>query len=169
MPYVSELGTGQLVYLDNQNEQTIFTIVAQSPGQQQQATNSFTTGIWTAEPEILQTSTGVIVKIHTSQGEQIIQIQGNSTSMTRVAPKDAKVLPIEQVNNMPQMTMNMSPMKPLEPMKPMKMEGMTMKMGNMEMSMGNRNSTVKRFCPSCGAAVNPDDRFCSSCGYNLGG
>lgn len=157
MPYVSELGTGQLVYLDNQNNQTIFTILSSSPGQQQQATNSFTTGPWTAPPQILQNSANVLLKIFTANGEQIIQIQGNQTSLMT----NAKVLSMREIDTMPKI--NIPPMQPMQPM-----GGMSMKMGNMEMNMGTNNSTTsKRFCPSCGAKVNQGDRFCSSCGYNL--
>jgi len=158
MPYVSELGTGQLVYLENQGEQTIFTIVNSSAGQQQQSSNSFTTGTWTAPPQILQTSTSVLLKIFTTRGEQVIQIRGNSTTVRT----DAKILPLEEIESIP--TVNLEPM---QPMKPMNMGGMSLKMGNMEMSMGNTDSTTKRFCSNCGTSVKSGDRFCSSCGHNL--
>jgi hypothetical protein len=167
MPYVSELGTGQLVYLENQGEQTIFTIVNSSAGQQQQSTNSFTTGSWTAPPQILQTSTSVLLKIFTILGEQVIQIRGNSTTVRT----DAKILPLEEIDSIPKVNLEpmepMQPMQPMQPMKPMNVGGMSLKMGNMEMSMGNTDSTIKHFCSNCGTSVKPGDRFCSSCGHNL--
>jgi hypothetical protein len=164
MPYVSELGTGQLVYLENQGEQTIFTIVNSSAGQQQQSTNSFTTGSWTAPPQILQTSTSVLLKVFTILGEQVIQIQGNSTTVRT----DAKILPLEEIESIPKVNLEpMEPMQPMQPMKPMNMGGMSLKMGNMEMRMGNKESTTKRFCSNCGASLKEGDRFCSSCGHNL--
>ena len=164
MPYVSELGTGQLVYLENQGEQTIFTIVNSGVGQQQQSTNSFTTGIWTAPPQILQTSTSVSLKVFTIRGEQVIQIQGNSTTVRT----DAKILPLEEIESIPKVNLEpMQPMQPMQPMKPMNMGGMSLKMGNMEMRMGNTDSTTKRFCSNCGTSIKLGDRFCSSCGHNL--
>jgi hypothetical protein len=132
MPYLSELGTGQKVYLDNQGNQTIVTISSSSPGQQQQASSSFTTGSWTATPEVLQTPTGIILKIYTATGEQLIQLQGGSMSMVNSTPGNIQQLQVQQTSTMPSTGMKpMEPMKPMDPMKPMEM-----RMGNMSMSMG---------------------------------
>ena len=51
MAYVCEIGTGQRAYLDNQGKQTIVTTASSSLGQQQQSSQSFVTGSWTASPE----------------------------------------------------------------------------------------------------------------------
>ncbi|ELR96380.1 zinc ribbon domain-containing protein [Gloeocapsa sp. PCC 73106] len=147
MPYVSQLGTGQQVYLDNQGDNTIFTIVSSSPGQQQQASNTFTTGPWTSPPEILQTPSSIMVKIYTAKGEQTLQVHGNNMSMVNANLNNTQKLRIQEIDSMPRPIM--SPMKPMEPMKPMKM------------------NTTKRFCSQCGAQVEQSDRFCSSCGFNL--
>ncbi|MEO1402300.1 MAG: zinc ribbon domain-containing protein, partial [Cyanobacteria bacterium J06635_1] len=59
MPYVSELSPGMRVYVDNQADQTIVTTLSSGPGQQQQSSNRFTTGPWTAPPEIVRAPSGI--------------------------------------------------------------------------------------------------------------
>lgn len=86
MAYVCEIGTGQRAYLDNQGKQTIVTTASSSLGQQQQSSQSFVTGSWTASPESFRNASGAIVKITTSQGQYFIQIQGNSMSMMAESP-----------------------------------------------------------------------------------
>lgn len=192
MPYVCELGKGQRVYLDHQGTQTIVTTASSSPGQQQQSSSSFNTGSWTAPPEIFQTPNGITVKITTAAGSSFIQIQGNSISVSAVAPSQtsSQQLQIQQVDSIPASSMQpmqpMQPMKPMEPMQPMKpiepmnmgnmqmsMNPMEMRMGNMEMRMGSPISVSsstpgeRRFCPQCGNQLALSDRFCSSCGHRL--
>jgi NADH pyrophosphatase NudC (nudix superfamily) len=185
MAYVCDLGTGQRVYLDNQGMQTVVTTVSTSPGQQQQSSNSFSTGNWTAPPELFQTANGVIVKINTAGGDRLIQIQGNSISVTSSVSSlsNSQQLQMQQVASTPASSMPpmqpMAPMKPLEPIKPMEpmkmgdmqmnLNPMEMRMGNMEMRMGSTtpNSGTRRFCSQCGAPVEESDRFCSSCGHKL--
>lgn len=174
MAYVCEISPGHQVYLDNQGNQTIITTTMGQPGQQQQASNSMTTGSWTAPPEAYQSAGGVVFKLFTAQGETCIYVQGNSVSMTGSVPSvaGAQQMSMQQTTAVPT-----SPMQPMQPMQPMTMGNMTMnmkpmemRMGNMELKMDNQTSqpaTTRQFCSQCGAKVAPEDRFCSSCGHAL--
>jgi hypothetical protein len=194
MAYACELGTGQRIYLDNQGTQTVVTTMSGGPGQQQQSSTGFHTGVWTVPPEIFQTAGGAVLKVTTAQGEHFIYIQGSSMQVMGGTPSlsGSQQMQVQQVagipsSSIPSMT-PMEPMKPMKPMEPMSMGGMQMnpmemRMGDMEMRMGSpaASSTPKipnpsaasgtpstrRFCSQCGTAVEPEDRFCSSCGHRL--
>ena len=175
MAYVCELSPGHQVYLDNQGDQTIITSTVATPGQQQQASNSMTTGPWTAPPKAYQNLGGAVFTLFTAQGEIHISIQGTSVSMAS-APTEAQQLSMQQtataVQPMQPMTMgNMQTMQPMQPMTmgnmQMTMQPMEMRMGNMELKMETQSSTTRQFCSQCGQKVAPEDRFCSSCGHAL--
>lgn len=179
MAYICELSPGHRVYLDNQGSQTIITTSMGLPGQQQQASNSMTTGPWTAPPEGYQSATGAVFKLFTAQGETCIYIQGNSVSMTGSAPSvaGAQQLSMQQTATVP--TPSMPSMEPMQPMQPMTMGNMQMTTSPMEMRMGNMElkmdsaqpaaspAATRKFCSQCGTKVAPEDRFCSSCGNAL--
>ncbi|MBE9169248.1 zinc ribbon domain-containing protein [Pleurocapsales cyanobacterium LEGE 06147] len=176
MAYVGELDTGQKIYLENQGTQTLITSIFSGSGQQQQSSNSISTGSWTAEPEMYKTSNGVIVEITTAGGKYCVQIQGSSMSVMNETPSLSKErqMQMRQVESTP--ASSMPPMEPMKPMKmgdmEMKMNPMEMRMGNMQMRMGSSTSdeihqSKRRFCSQCGESVHPNDRFCSSCGHRL--
>lgn len=191
MAYLCELSTGQTIYLENRGNQTIVTTISQGAGQQQQASSGVQTGEWISAPQVFRTSHGVIIKINTASGEHFIQIQGSSMGIMSQSPSlsSSQQIQVQPTANTPTTSMPsmpsmqpmqpmtpMTPMTPMESMPPMKMGNMEMsinpmemRMGNMEMKMGNQNAstTQKRFCPQCGAKVNPSDRFCASCGHKL--
>ncbi|MEM7062636.1 MAG: zinc-ribbon domain-containing protein [Cyanobacteria bacterium P01_B01_bin.77] len=178
MVYTCELSPGHCVYLDNQGSQTIITISMGSPGQQQQASNSMTTGPWTAPPEGYQSAAGAVFKLFTAQGETCIYVQGNSVSMTDSAPSvaGAQQLSVQQTTVVPTAA-SMPSMQPMQPMAMGNMQmttnPMEMRMGNMELKMGSGKSAspppaaTRKFCSQCGTKVAPEDRFCSSCGHAL--
>ncbi len=187
MAYVCELGAGQRVYLDNQGVQTVVTLISSSLGQQQQASSSFTTGVWSTPPQVFQTPYGLVLKVTSEQGEKTLQIQGSSVSfISSILLKDSEQLPIQEVASLPVSPMSgMETIKPMTPMKMSPMEPMNLNMGNMQMSMnpmemriGNmemrmgspapqKTPQTPRFCTQCGASVKPEDRFCSSCGHSI--
>jgi hypothetical protein len=173
MAYVCELGTGQSVYLENQGAQTVVTLISSGPGQQQQASSSFTTGVWTAPPQVFQTPHGMVLKVISEQGERSLQIQGTSVSVLGEMPSvtDSQQLTVQEVTSVP-----VSPLKPMEPMKMEPMKPMNLKMGDMQMNMnpmsmrmgsGSSEENPKSFCSQCGTSVKPEDRFCSNCGHQL--
>jgi hypothetical protein len=152
--------------------QTIVTTSSSLPGQQQQASSSVTTGVWTAPPQAYRTGGGVTFKISTAQGEHFIHIQGSRVSVMGQSPSlgTAQQVQVQQTSTVPESSMQ--PMQPMQPMKmgdmEMKMNPMEMRMGNMEMRMGSAGAAGRRrFCSKCGAKVDPGDRFCSSCGNAL--
>ena len=161
MIYHWQLDTGAQISADNEGAQTVVTIVQVSAGGQQRASNSFTTGIWIAPPQMTLTPTGGILKITTPSGESLLQIQGNSiylqtsdlggsqsTSSSSSSTSTAAPQPLQMGN----MQMNMQPM--------------TMRMGDRELTMGATDR--QRFCSECGTSVKPTDKFCASCGHKLG-
>jgi hypothetical protein len=195
MAYVSDLGRGQHIYLENQGQQTIVTLSSHSRGQQQNQRSGFTTGEWVTPPMLFRTSAGVIIQLETAQGRSYVQVQSSRMQILNQPPvlKNADVLPVQaevktetqfkssdQRSSSPKME-PMKPMKPMEPMEPMKMgdmemqmNPMQMRMGKMELRMGDAAQTptrsseaTRRFCTQCGNAVTPDDRFCAHCGHQL--
>ena len=172
MAYLCELAPGHSVYLDNQGNQTVVTTTMGQPGQQQQASNSMTTGVWTAPPVAYQSATGAVFKLFTAQGEICIYVQGNSVSMTGTVPADteAKPLSMRQAATAPMPSMpSMPPMPPMGGMQ-MSMNPMEMRMGNMELKMDSpapKTAATREFCSQCGTKVAPEVRFCSNCGHAL--
>jgi hypothetical protein len=165
MRYHWELATGHQISVDNEGAQTVVTSFQTSAGQQQRTSNSFTTGIWIAPPEMTMTPTGGMLKIVTASGESIVQIQGNSiqmqsnnsgTSHTNTSTSSSSTFT--------------SSIEPLPPMQmgnmQMNMQPMTMRMGKMELNMGAPVSQ-QRFCTECGTPVKSTDKFCASCGHKL--
>jgi hypothetical protein len=180
MAYVCQLGAGQSVYLENQGVQTVVTLISSSPGQQQQASSSFSTGVWSSPPQVFQTPHGMVIKITSQQGEKTLQIRGSSLSVLGEMPSvtNSQQLTVDEVTSLPVSPgiEPMKPMKPMEPMKPMNlkmgdmqmnMNPMSMQMGNMELRMGSSEANPKSFCSQCGTSVQPEDRFCSNCGHQL--
>ncbi|CAD5917950.1 hypothetical protein PCC7805_00469 [Planktothrix agardhii] len=173
MAYVCELGTGQSVYLENQGAQTVVTLISSGPGQQQQVSSSFTTGVWSSPPQVFQTPYGLVLKVISEQGERSLQIQGTSVSILGEMPSvtDSQQLTVQEVTRV-----SVSPLKPMEPMKMEPMKPMNLKMGDMQMNMnpmsmrmgsGSSEENPKSFCSQCGTSVKPEDRFCSNCGHQL--
>ena len=173
MAYVCELGTGQSVYLENQGAQTVVTLISSGPGQQQQASSSCTTGVWSSPPQVFQTPYGLVLKVISEQGERSLQIQGTSVSILGEMPSvtDSQQLTVQEVTRV-----SVSPLKPMEPMKMEPMKPMNLKMGDMQMNMnpmsmrmgsGSSEENPKSFCSQCGTSVKPEDRFCSNCGHQL--
>jgi hypothetical protein len=173
MAYVCELGTGQSVYLENQGAQTVVTLISSGPGQQQQASSSFTTGVWSSPPQVFQTPYGLVLKVISEQGERSLQIQGTSVSILGEMPSvtDSQQLTVQEVTRV-----SVSPLKPMEPMKMEPMKPMNLNMGDMQMNMnpmsmrmgsGSSEENPKSFCSQCGTSVKPEDRFCSNCGHQL--
>lgn len=187
MAYVCELDTGYRVYLDNQGTQTIVTTCSSLPGQQQQASNSMATGVWTAPPEAYRSGGGAVFKISTAQGEHFIYIQGSSVSVMGESPSlgGAQQMQVQQTSTVPTQVMqpmqpmqavNMGAMQPMQPMQPMKMgdmkmttSPMAMRMGNMEMSMGSSASDASGQSETGRSATGKAGtrQFCSQCGAKV--
>ncbi|MEM6255948.1 MAG: zinc ribbon domain-containing protein [Cyanobacteria bacterium P01_D01_bin.156] len=173
MAYVCEISPNHHIYLDNQGNQTIVTTVLSMPGQQQQTSTGMTTGTWTALPKIYQTTTGIILKLFSEEGETCVHVQNNSISLMVNVPSvaEAQQLSVQQATTV-QSSNVMPPMPPMGNMQ-MTMQPMEMRMGNMELKMDSaanapQPETARNFCSQCGSKVAPEDRFCSNCGHALG-
>ena len=160
MIYHWELATGHQISVDNQGAQTVVTVLQTSARQQQHNSNSFTTGIWIVPPEMTITPTGAILKIVTTSGESIVQIQGNSIQLQSSHSGASQATS----------TSFSSGAEPFAPMQmgnmQMKMQPMVMRMGDMELNM-NKTASKQQFCTQCGTSVKPTDKFCASCGHKL--
>jgi NADH pyrophosphatase NudC (nudix superfamily) len=167
------LATGHHLSVDNEGAQTVVTINYQSAGQQQRSSNSFTTGIWLAPPELIMTPTGAVLKIVTASGESLIQIQGNSMQMQ--SNRSGGNYSNTSASSTSTSTSGFEPMPPMKPMQmgnmQMNMPSMVMRMGDMELNMGagmgTGDSQAQRFCSQCGTPVKSTDKFCASCGNKL--
>lgn len=181
MAYLCNLGNGQQVFVDNQDNQTIVTFTGTLPGQQQQSSSGFSTGKWTALPILYRNAGGFILRIDSDRGPHYVQLQGSSMSAMSAPPnlETAEVIPMQTAEPPPVAKMEpmkpMEPMEPMKPMKPMKMGDMEMRMNPMEMRMGNMSmsrgestpSYQQNFCPQCGAPLKENDHFCANCGHRL--
>uniref|UniRef100_B8HN73 Phosphoribosylglycinamide formyltransferase n=1 Tax=Cyanothece sp. (strain PCC 7425 / ATCC 29141) TaxID=395961 RepID=B8HN73_CYAP4 len=180
--YQTELIPGQTLSLEQRGEQTIVTVSSVTPGQQQQASSSFTTGGWLSAPSILKTDRGVVIELSTVSGDYRWQIQGNSIRPVLGAPPSsatAQPQPLRPPSQPPLPPLPKLEMGRLE-MGEMKMslEPMQMQMGNMQMQMGNPlprsgEPIAQRFCSQCGQPIVREQssippRFCAACGHSLG-
>ena len=180
MAYLCELGNGQRLYVESRGTQTIVTLASSQAGQQQQSSSGFPTGAWIAPPQVFQSPAGSILQLSTEQGIYSILIQGSSMGAIHDTPSVSgwQQLQVQQGSVPPS---SMPPMEPMQPLEPLKMGNMQMSLNPMQMQMGNMamrmeppasvsptaQSSTRRFCSQCGAAVKPEDRFCSSCGHQL--
>ncbi len=162
MIYNWQLATGHQIFVDNEGAQTVVTIQNNSAGQQQRSSNSFTTGIWIIPPEMTVTPTGAILKITTTSGKSLIQIQGNHVQM------HSSHIGGSQSTSSTSSSSGFTPMQPMQMGNmQMSMQPMVMRMGDMELNMG-AGASQQRFCSQCGSPVKPADKFCASCGNKLG-
>lgn len=175
MAYQCDLGSGQKLYVENRDAQTIVALTSSSAGQQQSQQSSFQTGEWQLPPTLFQTATGLILRIESTQGHTFISLQANSISLLKGLPSmmGADVLPLQKTAESVSSFQPMEPMKPMEPLQMNNMnlrsQPMEMRLGNMHMSMGTptSNQSTKRFCSQCGERVEVSDRFCAHCGTKL--
>jgi hypothetical protein len=166
MAYCCDLPHGPKLYLENQADQTIVMLLMMQPGQQQQSSHRLTTGVWQVPPEIFAVGNGVMVKLVTSIGEFVIQVQGMAMQSGMQSGSIATggtpiaVMPIDAMPNstgfssqssqssaqssQPMQPMTpmtpmapMQPMQPMAPMQPMQMGNMQMNLKPMQMQMGN--------------------------------
>ncbi|MEB3291721.1 MAG: zinc ribbon domain-containing protein [Synechococcales bacterium] len=157
MMYRCDLGSGQVLQVENLGDRTRVTLACQQAGQQQQATSMFSTGRWVDVPQVVAMPQGFEVHLFTAQGVMTVQIQGMMMQAmpTQVAVGNPSVagnpLPLQTVasqeksapespapeSKIPPMA-PMAPMTPMAPMPPMTMGQMKMgnlQMGDMQMSL----------------------------------
>lgn len=192
--YVANLTAQQQIYLENQGNQTVITLLTGSPHQQQSQSISWQTGVWIIPPILWRGAMGFVLRVEGQGGQFLGLIQGSSISTLSAMPAiaDAQIIPLQLVADsnlpmqplqpmasMPPMQMQMPPMASMPPMPPMEM-----RLGNMYMQMGGATSqssdpqstpsksaststSTQSFCSQCGAKVGVSDRFCAHCGHAL--
>ncbi len=139
MTYHWKLATGHQLSIDNEGAQTVIAISFDNGGQQQRTSNSFTTGIWLAPPEITLDPTGGTVKITATSGESIVRIDGNSIRLHGDLNTDNRSQS-QSVSTSSSFTSNVHP---------------------------STSANRQKFCTECGTSVKPTDKFCANCGHKL--
>jgi zinc-ribbon domain len=155
MIYSGELPSGQKLYLENQGDATIVTVLMQQSGQQQQSSSSFVTGPWQTPPEIFASAQGAMIRVMTAAGVWGLTVQGMSLMVQSGAmPVGDDLRPVGLTSHaqMPQQQSGvgsfemtpMQPMTPMTPMQPMTMGNMNMNANPMQMQMGNMGMSMGR-------------------------
>lgn len=189
--YKCELGSNQRLYLSNEGPVTALTLLSSGLGQQQQSSNRFSTGEWTAEPALYRLGQGMLVVI-SADSTYYLQIQGGQAQMlsgplsSQVTEQIKRSQPValqreEDAGDTTILDSPMQPMTPMKPMQPMRMNQnpMSMAMGNMEMTMGETGTGEMKLgdmklggnqapqsepAESSSSEAAKVKRFCSQCG-----
>jgi len=89
-PHVSDLNPHQHVYVENTDNSTTITIVSTSLGEPYATSSRFSTGSWTATPQLYLLDPGWnFVVISTTQGSRYFQLQGTQIKTSHQAPSTA--------------------------------------------------------------------------------
>jgi hypothetical protein len=187
MAYQLELQAGQTLVLDNRGTQTVITLASHGPGQQQQASQSLTTGTWISPPEAYRTAEGVLIRLRTAEGDRILQIQQQQIRVLNQIPLglNLQAIPLQERESVAPAMQPMKPMQPMQmqPMQPMgklsmgdmhmSLDPMEMRMGDMTLSMGSSSASNPASDTSPTSPPEPADpsasqrRFCSQCGARV--
>ncbi len=139
MAFQCDLGNGQSLYLDNQNDKTLITLASHSQGQQQQSSSSFITGLWKTPPQVYRVNNNIRIKINTAVQEYIFAVVNNGIALvTDDEANQAQSIPLQPAQDMPKM----------QPMQPLKMGDMSMSFKPMTMTMGNMSMSMEEKNPS---------------------
>ncbi|WP_310485451.1 zinc ribbon domain-containing protein [Chamaesiphon sp. VAR_48_metabat_403] len=151
MTYRWKLATGHQLSIDNEGAQTVIAILFDNGEQQQRQSDSFTTGIWLAPPEITLDPTGAIVKITSTSGQSLVRIDGNRIQISSDISGDDRTYS-QSVSTSSSSTS-----------------------ANAETTVRRENVNVnpsepvnqRKFCTECGTTVKSTDKFCANCGQKL--
>ncbi|MBV9470543.1 MAG: hypothetical protein JO316_15080 [Abitibacteriaceae bacterium] len=120
MIYQGDLSSGQQVYIENNDGQTIVTL-SQGKEHQQVQRSSFETGEWKETPTLFKAEDGAILcaKAGNEQFFFCLQPTGIHTLHEPPALADTDKLPLHETKEVPTLE-PMRPMKPMEPIAPLK-------------------------------------------------
>lgn len=120
MIYKGDLPTGQQVYIESQDGQTIMTL-SQGEEHQQVQRSSFETGEWKEAPTLFKVEDDAIlcIKANDEQFFYCLRSAGIHTLREPPALDKAETLPLQKTGESPDLE-PMRPMKPMEPMAPLK-------------------------------------------------
>ena len=182
--YRCDLGNSRAIYLSNQGVLTMVTVYSGGAGQQQQSSQGFSTGEWTATPKLYQVGGGYVVTVFAEQtfyfsvqGGQMQVSSGANGEKVAQRVSELEPLPLVEGEMPPASGMRGTEMKGMEPMMPM--QPMTMTMGNMSMSMGEMRMGDMRLSAQAeagwgqgGSAEGEEGearqkKFCSQCGAKV--
>ena len=110
--YKYDLNANRTLYVGSHGTTTTITLQSGHVGQQQQSSNQFSTGQWTAMPRLYSLGEGVVVVITTLTETYYLQVQGTQMQMGS-GPISAELaahidqsppLPLQTVESMPAAT-----------------------------------------------------------------
>jgi adenine-specific DNA methylase len=151
MTYHWKLATGHQLSIDNEGAQTVIAISFDNGGQQQRQSDSFTTGIWLAPPEITLDPTGATVKITSTSGQSLVRIDGNRIQINSDTSSDNRSQSQSFSTSSSSISSTVETTAPrsnisVDPSEPV---------------------SQRKFCTECGTAVKLTDKFCANCGQKL--
>lgn len=158
MAYRCEPHPGQEVFVDCLDGQTQLLCRRSQPGSQQQASSSFTTGNWTAPPQLWRSTHGQFIHIQCPQGSILVQINPNGLQVLGPAtiPPPIEVIPLEPTDAMP------TAHHPRQRHQTMR-QTVTSSAWATATTRSHHDG-----CPGCGQIVRSvRDRFCANCGQKL--
>ena len=144
--YKCEIDANRQLHLRNEGTVTAVTLLSNSPGQQQQSSNHFTTGQWTAAPALYHLRQGMLIVISAASTYHL-QLQGGQIQMLsgalseQMADQLQQAQPVTLQRDDSAKTVLDAPMQPMQPMQPIRMQNpMSLSMGDMTMTMGKSDA-----------------------------
>ena len=143
--YKCEIDSNRQLHLRNEGAVTAVTLSSSSFGQQQQSSNRFTTGQWTAAPALYRLHRGLLVVISAAstyylqlQDGQVQVLSGTLSEQMTDQLQQAQSVTLQRDDSARTvLDAPMQPMTPMQPMMPMRSQNpMSLSMGDMKMTMG---------------------------------
>ena len=172
-PHLGNLNPYQQLYVENRDAITILTVVSTSLGTLQHSSSRFSTGRWTATPQLYLLDPGWnFVVITTTEGNRYFQLQGTQIKMSRQAPAQAITARLIVTQPMALTPVARVPEPPVasetiqQPYSVAAAHGF-LSQPSLPKADSSNAARLKQFCTACGASTHPQDRFCAYCGNCL--
>ena len=142
--YRCELDSNRQLHLSNEGAVTAVTLTSSRPGQQQQSSNHFTTGQWTAAPVLYRLDQGLLIVVSAAStyylqlcGSQVQMLSGSLSEQVVNQLQQAQPVTLQRDDRAKTVLEPVQSMTPMQPMTPMRMQNpMSLSMGDMKMTMG---------------------------------
>lgn len=144
MAYISDLGAGQQLRVENRGEQTWLALSQSSSKQQSGQCSRFRTGKWEVPPMLFRRGTMYVLRVESVLGQQFFRVQGNGFGNLQTPPSlvDAEKMPLYPTA-----------------------DGIESNRVPEAVKVCELGESYR--CPQCGARLEMSDRFCHACGGRL--